>query len=70
MRPTQQRAEVDVGHNREPATVETGAYPMDPEAKLDTADVERQVAWFKAQKLIDDSVITGNIVDTSFAGGD
>jgi hypothetical protein len=43
---------------------------MDPEARLDTADVERQVAWFKAQKLIDDSVITGNIVDTSFASGD
>jgi NitT/TauT family transport system substrate-binding protein len=55
---------------RSAATVETGAYPMDPEARLDTADVERQVAWFKAQKLIDDSVITGNIVDTSFAGGD
>src|SRR6185312_4300500 len=55
---------------RSAATVETGAYPMDPEARLDTADVERQVAWFKAQKLIDDSVITGNIVDTSFASGD
>lgn len=54
---------------RSAATVETGAFPMDPQARLDVADIERQVAWFKAQKLIDDDVVTRNIVDTSFAGG-
>lgn len=54
---------------RAAATVETGAYPMDPQAKLDTADVERQVAWFKAQKLIDDGVDAKAIVDTSLGNG-
>ena len=31
--------------------------------QLDVADIERQVAWFKAQKLIDDGVEPRNIVD-------
>ncbi|MGN6571137.1 MAG: ABC transporter substrate-binding protein [Pseudolabrys sp.] len=50
---------------RAAATVETGAYPMDAKAKLDVADIERQVAWFKSQKLIEDAVDPRNIVDTS-----
>ena len=48
---------------RAAASVETSAYPMDPQAKLEVADIERQVAWFKAQKLIDDGVEPRNIVD-------
>src|SRR5690348_16923834 len=48
---------------RAAATVETGAYPMDPQAKLDVADIERQVDWFKSQKLIDGGVNTKDIVD-------
>jgi NitT/TauT family transport system substrate-binding protein len=50
---------------RAAATVETGAYPIDPQAKLDVADLERQVAWLKAQKLIEDSVDARQIVDTT-----
>ena len=49
---------------RAAASVEASAYPMDPHAKLEVADIERQVAWFKAQKLIDDGVDPKNIVDT------
>lgn len=50
---------------RAAATVETGAYPMDPQARLNTADLERQVAWLKEQKLIDTGVNVPAIVDTS-----
>ena len=46
-------------------TVETGAFPMDPQAKLNTADLEQQVAWLKEQKLIDPGVNVPDIVDTS-----
>lgn len=48
------------------ATVETGAYYMDPQAKLDAADVERQVEWYKSQSLIDSSVTARNVMDLSF----
>jgi hypothetical protein len=54
---------------RAAASVETSAYPMDPQAKLDVADVESQIAWFKAQKLIDDGVDARKIVDTSLGNG-
>jgi len=49
------------------ATVEAGAYFMDPQARLDLADVARQVEWYKAQGLIDASVDTRTIVDSSLA---
>jgi NitT/TauT family transport system substrate-binding protein len=54
---------------RAAATVEASAYPMDPHAKLDVADLERQVAWFKAQKLIEDGVNPRDIVDTGLGNG-
>jgi hypothetical protein len=38
---------------------------MDPQARLNTADLERQVAWLKEQKLIDAGVKVPDIVDTS-----
>jgi NitT/TauT family transport system substrate-binding protein len=50
---------------RAAGTVEAGAYPMDPQARLNTADLERQVAWLKEQKLIDAGVKVPDIVDTS-----
>lgn len=50
---------------RAAGTVETGAFPMDPQAKLNTADLEQQVAWLKEQKLIDAGVNVPDIVDTS-----
>jgi len=54
---------------RAAGTVETGAYPMDPQATLDTAHLEHQVAWLKEQKLIDAGVNVPAIVDTSLGGG-
>lgn len=54
---------------RAAGTVETGAYPMDPQAMLDTAHLEQQVAWLKEQKLIDAGVNVPAIVDTSLGRG-
>jgi NitT/TauT family transport system substrate-binding protein len=34
---------------------------------LDTADIVREVAWFKRQKMIDADVDASEIVDKSFA---
>lgn len=48
------------------ATVESGTYYMDPEARLDVADIERQVEWYKAQGLIEKSADAANVVDLSF----
>ena len=47
-------------------TVETGAYFIDPQARLDEADIERQIAWFKAQGLVEQSVDPHQVVDLSF----
>jgi hypothetical protein len=38
---------------------------MDPQAKLNPADLERQVAWLKDQKLIDAGVTVPGIMDTT-----
>jgi NitT/TauT family transport system substrate-binding protein len=48
------------------ATVELGAYYIDPQARLDVADVARQIAWYKSQGLIDKAVDTRSVVDASF----
>lgn len=48
------------------ATVESGALYMDSQARLDFADIERQVEWFKAQGLIEKSVDAANVMDASF----
>lgn len=48
------------------ATVESGAFYMDAQARLDLADIERQVEWYKAQGLIEKSVDAANVVDASF----
>ena len=47
-------------------TVETGAFFIDPQARLDEADIERQIAWFKAQGLVEQSVDPHQVVDLSF----
>jgi NitT/TauT family transport system substrate-binding protein len=49
------------------ATVtEAGMYYMDREARLDAAEVARQVAWYQSQSLVDKSVDARGIVDSSF----
>jgi NitT/TauT family transport system substrate-binding protein len=47
-------------------TVEAGIYNMDREARLDLADLARQVAWYKSQSLIGAEVEARSIVDASF----
>jgi len=47
-------------------SVEGGGFSMDPQARLDLADIARQVEWYKAQGLIDKNVEAANIVDTRF----
>ncbi|HEU4660584.1 MAG TPA: ABC transporter substrate-binding protein [Pseudolabrys sp.] len=48
------------------AAVELGASYIDPQARLDTADLERQLSWFKSQNLVKKSVDVQSIVDPSF----
>jgi NitT/TauT family transport system substrate-binding protein len=50
---------------RAAAAVEFGAFPNDPNARLDLADLARQVEWYKAQKLIDASADAKSMVDES-----
>lgn len=47
--------------------VEEGAYYMDPQARLDTADLARQFAWFKAQGLLQPTADLRKAVDLSHA---
>jgi len=42
--------------------VEDAVYFMDAQARLDLADIERQVAWYKSVGLLDRSVEAGSIV--------
>ncbi|HEX3338234.1 MAG TPA: ABC transporter substrate-binding protein [Pseudolabrys sp.] len=48
------------------AAVEAAAYFIEPQAGLDVEDIERQIAWYKAQGLIDKSVNAREVVDPSF----
>ena len=48
------------------ATVEAGAYFIEPQARLDVADIERQTDWYKAQGLVDRNVNARDLVDPSF----
>jgi NitT/TauT family transport system substrate-binding protein len=48
------------------AAVEAAAYFIEPQAGLDVADIERQIAWYKAQGLIDKNVDAREVVDPSF----
>ncbi|MFZ1950690.1 MAG: ABC transporter substrate-binding protein [Pseudolabrys sp.] len=48
------------------ATVEASAYFIEPQARLDVADIERQIAWYKAQGLVDKGVNAREVVDLSF----
>lgn len=48
------------------ANVEAGIYNMDRDARLDAADIARQVSWYQSQSLVDQSVDARAIVDSSF----
>ena len=46
--------------------VEQGAYYMDPQARLDPADLARQFNWFKAQGLVKPDADFSKLLDTRF----
>lgn len=46
--------------------VEAAVYYMDAQARLDMADLTRQVDWYKAQGLVDKTVDARAVVDLSF----
>ncbi len=48
------------------AAVEAAASYIEPQARLDVADLERQIAWYKAQGLIDKNVLVRGVVDPAF----
>jgi NitT/TauT family transport system substrate-binding protein len=47
-------------------TVEAGVYFIDPQARLDPADVARQVDWYKSQGLVSQDVDARSFIDLSF----
>lgn len=59
------------GRNSESArrAVAGGAYYMDPQARLDMADLARQIAWYKAQGLIDKKIEAVDVADLTFLAG-
>ena len=48
---------------------EASVYFIDPRARIDTADIARQFAWYKAQGLIDANADARAAVDLSFTAG-
>jgi NitT/TauT family transport system substrate-binding protein len=55
--------------NSAAARVEADAYFMDPQARLDAADVARQVEWYQSQGLVEPGVDPRSVVDLSFLAG-
>lgn len=49
--------------------VMAASYYMDPQARLDVQDIYNQVAWLKAQGLVDASVDAKTFIDLSFVQG-
>lgn len=45
--------------------MESAVY-CDPNGKLDLANIEKQIAWYKKEKLVDASVDASKFIDTSF----
>lgn len=49
--------------------VKAASYYMDPQARLDVGDIYNQVAWLKAQGLVDAAVDPKTFLDLSFVQG-
>jgi NitT/TauT family transport system substrate-binding protein len=49
--------------------IEANAYFMDPKARIDMADIARQLAWYQAQGFVDKNVDARAVVDLSFTAG-
>ena len=48
------------------AKVEAATFYIDPQARLDVADLENQIAWYKSQGLVDAAVDPNAFIDLSF----
>lgn len=48
------------------AEIEAGAFYVDPLARIDVADIAKQVAWYKTQGAVDAHVDASTFIDTSF----
>ena len=57
------------GRNAENAgrAVSDNAYDMDAQARLNVTDIASQIAWYKAQGLIDQKIDAAKVIDSSFA---
>jgi NitT/TauT family transport system substrate-binding protein len=53
---------------RAAASVEMDALPIEPGARLDIADLARQVEWYRGQKLIETATDAKDMVDEQLAG--
>jgi NitT/TauT family transport system substrate-binding protein len=51
------------------AIVEASAPFIDPKARIDIADIERQLAWYQARGFVDKTVQARDVVDLSFTAG-
>ena len=51
------------------AIVEASAPFIDPKARIDIADIERQLAWYQAQGFVEKTVEARDVVDLSFTAG-
>ncbi|MFI5010824.1 MAG: ABC transporter substrate-binding protein [Hyphomicrobiales bacterium] len=51
------------------ASVKASAFYLDPQARLDVADILRQIAWYKAQGLVDAAVDERGTLDLTFVKG-
>ena len=51
------------------ALVKASAFPADPQARLDVADIYKQVEWMKAEKLVDATADAKTMLDLSFVDG-
>ena len=49
--------------------VEASAPFIDPKARIDIADIERQLAWYQAQGFVEKTVQARDVVDLSFTAG-
>ncbi len=51
------------------ALVKSSAFPADPQARLDVADIYKQISWMKAEKLVNDTVDPALTLDLGFVQG-
>ena len=51
------------------ALVKASAFPADPQARIDVADIYKQIAWMKEQNLVDAGVDPAQTLDLSYVAG-